>query len=371
MYEQDMIFNKALLSNNPEAILRVAYAFNDLGEVDKANGLIERVQVFYGIQGWGFGYDPSYYMAVQQKLNDLGANPPLIVDGKWGDKSKKTCVAFQKSKGLVTDGVPGSKTLGALGIAPSGIVPSTKGHAAPASHNSDAQAYAAGKQAGSEMGLTEPEVQYVVSVARGEGSYGSGWGNPGAKLVEESKGFGITGYEGKDSNNWGAIQGTGSAGSFPHVDHGWMVPDSSGKATKTHWNGKGPKVWGSYVANYKKYSTNADAFKDVAHTILSGGTRKAVGAKEIKDAIAKGNLKDAVYAQHANGYFELPPESYLTQVVKNYDAILANIGWPKVLDKNGITTSLATKVAGGTLALWGLAALGVFLFRKQLGLVHT
>jgi hypothetical protein len=128
-----------------------------------------------------------------------------------------------------------------------------------------------------------------------------------------------------------------------------MVPDSSGKATKTHWNGKGPKVWGSYVANYKKYSTNADAFKDVAHTILSGGTRKAVGAKEIKDAIAKGNLKDAVYAQHANGYFELPPESYLTQVV----------------------TSLATKVAGGTLALWGLAALGVFLFRKQLGLVHT
>jgi len=367
----EVIFQRAIRSNNPQAILEVAYAFDELGETEKAWGLIEHVKVFHGIQPIEFGYDMSYYTAVQQKLNDLGAMPPLVVDGKWGDKSKKACVAFQKSKGLVLDGIPGTKTLSALGIAPSGIIPSTKGHAAPASHNSDTAAYEAGKQAGAEMGLIEPEVQYVVAVARGEGGYGSGWGNPGAKLIEESKNFGITGYEGVGSNNWGAIQGSGSAGSFPHVDHGWMVPDANGKATKTHWSGKGPKVWGVYVANYKKYSTNADAFKDVAHTILSGGTRKAVGAKEIKDAIKEGNLKKAVYAQHANGYFELAPESYLAQVVKNYNAILNNVGWPKVFDENGITPGIAAKIATGTIALWGLAALGIFLFRKPLGLVRV
>ena len=67
---------------------------------------------FHGI---GFGYDSTYYSAVQKRLNDLGANPPLVVDGKWGDKSKKACVTFQKAHGLVPDGVPRTKTLEALG----------------------------------------------------------------------------------------------------------------------------------------------------------------------------------------------------------------------------------------------------------------
>jgi peptidoglycan hydrolase-like protein with peptidoglycan-binding domain len=350
---QEVIFRKALLSSNPQAILEVIYAFDELGEIEKTNALLRHVALFHGMSSYEFGYDIGYYTAVQKKLNDLGTSPPLVIDGNWGPKSKAACITFQKSKGLVPDGVPGTKTLAALGIkAPTQVASSVKGHTMPATVNSDATAYAAGKQAGAEMGLTEPEVQYVVAVARGEGGYGNGWGTPSAKTLAESKTFGITGYEGVGSNNWGAVQGTGNAGSFPHVDH-----DAKGKA---------------YLGHYKKYATHADAFKDMAHTILGGGPiRKAVGAQEIKSAIAEGNLRKAVYAQHANGYFELAPEAYLSTVINNYTKILDNIGWPKVLAENGITPGIAAKVAGGTLALWGLTALGIFLFRKPLGLVGT
>jgi peptidoglycan hydrolase-like protein with peptidoglycan-binding domain len=346
---RDDILRKALRSNNPEAILRVAYAFNDLGEVDKANGLIERVQVFYGIQGWGFGVD---YLAVQQKLNSLGASPPLTTDGKWGPKSKAALLAFQKTKGLKVDGIPGPQSLTALGISSATTAASsTMGHVMPSNDSTDAQAYAIAKKAGAQAGMTEQEIQYVISVAKGEGGYGNGWGHPSAKTIQESKAFGISGSEGVGSNNWGAVQGNGSAGSFPHVDH-----DAKGKA---------------YLGHYKKYKTPEEGFLDMAHTILGGGPiRKAVGATEIKQAIGEGSLRKAVYAQHANGYFELNPESYLSAVVSNYNRITNGIGWPKVLDENGITPGIAAKIAGGTMALWGLAALAVFLFRKQLGLVR-
>ena len=340
----EVIFRKALHSHNPQAIFNVANALNDIGDFQRAEIL------FHRIGGFGFGYDAAYYTSVQQKLNDLGANPKLVVDGIWGKNSKAACVAFQKSKGLVTDGVPGQKTLAALGLTLP-IASSTKGHSMVATNNSDAAAYAAGKQAGTEMNLTEPEVQYVVAVAKGEGGYGGGWGSPNAKTLAESKSFGITGYEGIGSNNWGAVQGTGNAGSFPHVDH-----KADGKA---------------YLGHFKKYASASDGFKDMAKTILGGGPiRKALGATEIKSAIAEGNLRKAVYAQHANGYFELNPESYLASVIKNYNTILDNVGWPKVLSENGITPGVAVAAGGGGLILLGLGALGLWLFRKPLGLVH-
>ena len=340
----EVIFRRALHSQNPQAIFNVAEALRDIGDFEHAGILWNRVSAF------GFGYDATYYTAVQQKLNDLGASPQLVVDGKWGPKSITACKAFQKSKGLVVDGIPGPKTLTALGL----VIPvasSTQGHAMVATNNSDSAAYAAGKQAGSEMNLSEPEVQYVVAVARGEGGYGGGWGNPSAKTLTESKNFGITGYEGVGSNNWGAVQGTGNAGSFPHVDH-----DAKGKA---------------YLGHFKKYASASDGFKDMAKTILGGGPiRKAVGAAEIKAAIAEGNLRKAVYAQHANGYFELNPESYLSAVVKNYNTILDNVGWPKVLGENGITPGITAIAAGGGLIIWGLVGLGIFLLRRPLGLIR-
>lgn len=56
------------------------------------------------------------YKAVQQRLNDLGANPPLVVDGSYGPKSRAAVMDFQRSKGLQVDGIVGPMTLAALGI---------------------------------------------------------------------------------------------------------------------------------------------------------------------------------------------------------------------------------------------------------------
>jgi peptidoglycan hydrolase-like protein with peptidoglycan-binding domain len=339
------IFCKAVLSNNTKAILDAAKAFNDIGDFTKASVLLERLGLFHGI---GFGVD---YSAVQKKLNDLGANPKLDVDGNWGAKSKAALTLFQKSKGLTADGIPGPITLSALGIsAANDVASSTMGSVTPAAASADAKAYAVAMKGGKEMGLTDKEIQYVVSVARGEGYYGSGWANPSAKTIELSKQFGLTGYEGKGSNNWGAVQGSGNAGSFPHVD--------------VHADGSG------YKANYRKYSSPEEGFKDMARIILGGGKRKEIGKAEIKTAIAEGNLTKAVFAQHANGYFELAPEKYLSAVMSNYNKIMAGVGWPKILGENGITPAIAAKGAGvGIGVILGLGGLFLFLFRKRLGLV--
>ena len=336
--QQEAIFQKALQSDNLQAVANIAHIFNDMGEPVCARMLMERV---YSM-AYGFGVD---YTAVQSKLNELGANPKLDADGKWGPKSKAALTAYQKSKGLSADGVPGPKTLAALGISSANeTASSTMGQVMPTTTSGDYKAYLVGKKAGAEMGLTEQEIQYVVAVARGEGGYGSGWAHPSKRTIELSQKFGLTGYEGANSNNWGACQGSGNGGSFMHVD--------------THADGT------PYKAAYRKYLTPEDGFKDMARIILGGGKRKAAGATEIKKAIAEGNLQKAVYAQHANGYFELAPDKYLSAVVSNYNKIMANAGWPKVLDQYGITPA-RTGAAG---LLLGLSALALYLFRKQLGL---
>jgi hypothetical protein len=53
---------------------------------------------------------------VQTRLNQLGANPPLVVDGKTGPKTKAAIVAFQQANGLSPDGVVGPLTLAKLGL---------------------------------------------------------------------------------------------------------------------------------------------------------------------------------------------------------------------------------------------------------------
>jgi hypothetical protein len=56
------------------------------------------------------------YAAVQAKLNALGANPQLKVDGQNGPMTTAAVKAFQNAKGLVPDGIVGPMTLAALGL---------------------------------------------------------------------------------------------------------------------------------------------------------------------------------------------------------------------------------------------------------------
>ncbi len=310
------------------------------------------------------------YKAVQLKLNAAGATPPLVADGKWGPKSTAALRAFQKAHPpLVVDGALGPKSLEALGLAPVGK-PSSAPPAAvasspaselpksttPAGNPRDVNAYAVAKRAAPSM--PEPHRQYVLAVSRGEGGYGAGWGNPPKDPVALAfaKSKGLTGTEGAGSNNWGAEMGQGDAGSFKHVDFGWRNPDGSA------WNGKGPKVWLPYIGTYRRHSTPEKGFLSVASTILNGGKRGAAGAKEIKDAIEKGDLKAAVYAQHANGYFELAPAEYLKAVMRNYSDLTSATGWKALLAAGGSAASgLGTVLAVVVPALVGLGGVAWWL----------
>lgn len=170
-------------------------------------------------------------------------------------------------------------------------------------------------------GVLEPERQYLQAVARGEGFYGLGWGNPSANTIELSRSLGLTGLEGKGSNNWGADQGQGTAGSFPHVDFGWRNPDG------TPWDGKGSRVWKAYVGQYAKYNTRLEGLTRFSRILLKDNVR---------EALARGSLRDAVYAQKANRYFELDPDKYLSAVRRNYGILTTNLAWTPALTEEGV-----------------------------------
>lgn len=51
-----------------------------------------------------------YVMTLQERLNVHGADPPLKVDGDFGDKTKVAVMAFQRRRGIDDDGVVGKQT---------------------------------------------------------------------------------------------------------------------------------------------------------------------------------------------------------------------------------------------------------------------
>lgn len=179
-------------------------------------------------------------------------------------------------------------------------------------------------------GLSALEQHYLMPVARGEGFYGLGWGNPNKFTVEQSAKFGIDPRAGVGSNNWGAEQGQGSAGSFPHVD--------------THADGS------PYVEQYKRHRTPAEGAASVARILLKPNLREAlktgvyVGKRHPElNGKQLGRLKAAVYTQHDNRYFELAPEKYLAAVTRNYAILTKNLGWqPILLDPPSIATAPET-----------------------------
>lgn len=52
--------------------------------------------------------------AIQSRLNALGANPPLVVDGISGPKTLAAIQAFQSANGITPDGIVGPITQAAL-----------------------------------------------------------------------------------------------------------------------------------------------------------------------------------------------------------------------------------------------------------------
>lgn len=250
-------------------------------------------------------------------------------DGSFGPMTRQATIDWQRKKGLTADGVVGPVTWAtATGAKIDTTVKTPQA-------GTDAQAYEIAKRAAPKLGMTEKEIQYVLAVARGEGFYGRGWGNPSKKTIEDSAKYGLTGYEGVGSNNWGATQGKGDAGSFMHVDY--------------HADGS------LYANPYRRWSTPELGFLDMAKIILNGGKRGKAGAAEIRAAINSGALRKAVFAQHANGYFELHPEKYLSAVLRNYGILTANLDWPKLLSEKGgtiIGTIVTTGILVAGAAAW-------------------
>ena len=182
-----------------------------------------------------------------------------------------------------------------------------------------------------QLGLSPIEEQHLMSVARGEGFYGLGWGNPNQRTIDLSAQFGIDPRAGVGSNNWGAEQGSGSAGSFPHIDH-----RSDGSP---------------YVGNYKRHNTPAEGAASVARILLKPNVKLALKegfypgpttpdtpskkkyftAKQQFAGKTLSPLQAAVFTQHDNGYFELSPFEYEKAVRRNYDALTVNLKWPQIL----------------------------------------
>jgi len=122
MTTRDEVYRQALSSRNPQAVLNVAKVFRTLGEPDRALYL-EGYADSLGKFQVAFGIDTA---ALQARLNTLGANPPLTVDGITGPKTDAAVKAFQASHGIEADGVVGPITLAALGMTGSESAPVAK-----------------------------------------------------------------------------------------------------------------------------------------------------------------------------------------------------------------------------------------------------
>lgn len=190
------------------------------------------------------------------------------------------------------------------------------------------------KQIVDTIGLTPAESLYLRMVAKFETDYGDGWG----------KGLSTAG---QGSNNWGAITVSCDSGSpmFEHED--------------SRYEGNSVIV---YSTCFKAYPTPLDGANDLARVLLK---------QNVKNALAKGDIRGAVVAQYQNHYFmgisnapgqkERDKENidtYYNALQARKEKILANTG-----EKNPFKSS--GKSSWMVLSAFGAAAgLGMLLLRR-------
>jgi putative chitinase len=117
---------KPALQEWTEGSLNTAADRNDIRTITKRinggfNGLSDREAWFDKVwplikadeepaDAWKAGTEDDEVKWLQQALNDLGANPRLDVDGRYGPATKRAVMEFQTAAGLVTDGIAGPVT---------------------------------------------------------------------------------------------------------------------------------------------------------------------------------------------------------------------------------------------------------------------
>jgi hypothetical protein len=250
----------------------------------------------------------------------------VTVDGDFGPQTEEATKVWQKKNKLVPDGVVGPLTWSAA----------TGEKVQKFQKNSTAPTDEWAKAVMANVpGYNESQKQYALSVARGEGFYGRGWGKTKESKLLAGPELEKNNVLAKTSNNWGAVQGKGDANppSFLTIDH-----DAAGK----------PYVW-----HYRRYSTPEKGAADMMHILFNGGKRGATGAAALNTALKKGDLKTAVFEQRKNGYYELAPDQYYSHMLKNYGQLTANLDWKALFDK---PFNLTKTVFITVLSLLGLGA---------------
>src|SRR5574342_1022361 len=178
----------------------------------------------------------------------------------------------------------------------------------------DDQAYALTKRMSPE--LTEPERQFALIIARVETYYGSGWHGPGV-----------------GSNNWGAIQGTGPAGYFMHIDH--------------HADGT------QYTTKFRKYHDNDEAWLDLVAFVLKPNVRKVLN--ETHNANAALDVM-----RNQNRYFELQLSKYQDAFARNYSSFLKNTSFSPALSTASSAATIPTPVPTGNVITAAIASVVLY-----------
>lgn len=326
----DEILQKALQSTNPEAVLNVAQTFSDAGDDNKSRALIKHL--FYGIHGEQFGFGADY-TAIQQRLNNLGASPPLVVDGKWGAKSKAALILFQQSKGLTPDGIPGPKTLAALNLtdaapSPPSVATGPATELPPTSTPMDAASMADALAAGYKLVTGQGPTPQVLGLMLGQVALETG--NFGHGVHQYN--FGNKKYSSGD----------------PHWQYFRCSEIVNGK--EVFYDPPSP------VCKFAAYDNPAQAGAAYVHTLKS--------RQHWWDGLQTGTPEGFIAGlTTVPKYFTANPALYLKGVkdrMNNYSTLAIEYA------KKYATVAA---VAGVGFGLLMLIALGLFLFRRPLGLV--